>query len=181
LKFKAIFANDLFYTTIYKREEEFKRVFEQWQDAEYLDTFFNEHSDDLTNGFYGVITCDDAILRTRDDAKQLGRKIESIAALTKKKLQKEEIEKLFVPLDNKLAQELRVKAHGLSRKSWLRLYAIKFDETIIITGGTIKLTATMNERAHTKIELEKLRKVKDYLIEQGVCDRDGFTELISEL
>lgn len=181
MKFKAIFANDLFFTTIYNGEEEFKRLFELWQDAEYLDEFFNENINDLTSGFYGAITCEEAMVQTFNDAKALGKKIASIATLTKKKLRKEKIEKLFVPLDNKMAQELRAKAHGPAHKSWLRLYAIKFEETIIITGGTIKLTATMNERDHTNDELKKLRKVKDYLIEQGICDKDGFIDLISEL
>ena len=66
--------------------------------------------------------------------------------------------------------------------SWLRLYAIKLIQgNYIITGGAIKLTATMQEREHTKQELVKIDKVRRYLLEEGIIDDEGFIEYISEL
>ena len=44
----------------------------------------------------------------------------------------------------------------------------------IITGGAIKLTATMQEREHTLEELNKLNRVRDYLISLGIFDYNGF-------
>ena len=50
--------------------------------------------------------------------------------------------------------------------SWLRLYAIKLIQgNYIITGGAIKLTATMQEREHTRQELVKIDRVRRYLLE----------------
>ncbi len=46
----------------------------------------------------------------------------------------------------------------------------------IITGGAIKLTATMQEREHTLEELHKLNKVRDYLLSQGIFDYNGFED-----
>ena len=66
--------------------------------------------------------------------------------------------------------------------SWLRLYAIKLIQgNYIITGGAIKLTATMQEREHTRQELVKIDKVRRYLLEEGIIDDEGFIEYISEL
>ena len=51
--------------------------------------------------------------------------------------------------------------------SWLRLYAIKLIQgNYIITGGAIKLTATMQEREHTRQELVKIDRVRRYLLEE---------------
>ena len=66
--------------------------------------------------------------------------------------------------------------------SWLRLYAIKLIQgNYIITGGAIKLTATMQEREHTRQELVKIDRVRRYLLEEGIIDDEGFIEYISEL
>ena len=46
----------------------------------------------------------------------------------------------------------------------------------IITGGAIKLTATMQEREHTLMELAKLNKVRDYLISIGIFEYNGFED-----
>ena len=69
-----------------------------------------------------------------------------------------------------------------SRGSWLRLYAIKLSMGIyIITGGTIKLTRTMQEREHTLQELEKMEKVRNFLIQERVFDEDSFTDYQKEV
>ena len=74
-----------------------------------------------------------------------------------------------------------------------RLWAVMYDEDCvnilekvfaqwndsgryIITGGAIKLTATMQEREHTLAELTKLNKVRDYLISLGIFDYNGFED-----
>ena len=70
----------------------------------------------------------------------------------------------------------------VSHPSWLRLYAIKLTPGVyIITGGAIKLTATMQEREHTRKELVKMDKVRRFLLEENIIDDDGFIDYISEL
>lgn len=50
----------------------------------------------------------------------------------------------------------------------------------IVTGGAIKLTATMQEREHTQRELAKLNACRDYLKQNGVFDRDSFIDFFEE-
>jgi hypothetical protein len=62
------------------------------------------------------------------------------------------------------------------------IYTIKVGEsTYIITGGAIKLTATMQEREHTLAELQKMEIVRNHLISEGVVDTEGFIDLIQTL
>lgn len=62
------------------------------------------------------------------------------------------------------------------------MYAIKLSMGIyIITGGAIKLTRTMQEREHTLQELEKMEKVRIFLIREHVFDEDSFTDYQQEV
>jgi hypothetical protein len=61
------------------------------------------------------------------------------------------------------------------------LYAIRLESgRYIITGGAIKLTATMQERVHTLEELNKLNMVRDYLLSKGMFDYNGFEDYSDE-
>ena len=96
------------------------------------------------------------------------------------------LDELFRPLENTRLSEVllgREKAKGQyhTHASWLRLYAIRLESgRYIITGGAIKLTATMQEREHTLEELHKLNKVRDYLLSQGIFDYNGFEDYNEE-
>lgn len=48
----------------------------------------------------------------------------------------------------------------------------------LITGGAIKLTFTMQKRSHTLKELEKM--VRNYLIDNGVTDLEGFIDFLNQ-
>lgn len=66
--------------------------------------------------------------------------------------------------------------------SWLRIYALKLSSGIyIITGGAIKLTATMQEREHTLNELAKMEKVRQFLLDEHIIDDESFIEYLKEL
>lgn len=63
----------------------------------------------------------------------------------------------------------------------MRIYAIKLAAGIyIITGGAIKLTATMQEREHTLLELQKMEKVRRFLLEEIIVDDESFIEYLGE-
>ena len=65
--------------------------------------------------------------------------------------------------------------------SWLRVYAIRLEKNVfVVTGGAIKLTRTMQERAHTQQELTKLNQCRQYLMDSGVFDADSFISMIEE-
>lgn len=70
------------------------------------------------------------------------------------------------------------KAKGLIRPSWLRLYALRLEKgSYLVTGGTIKLTKSMEERMHTLQELMKMEQVRNYLLSNGAHDLDGIIDL----
>lgn len=67
------------------------------------------------------------------------------------------------------------KAKTRIQKKWIRIYAIRIaPNTFVITGGSIKLVATMNDRAHLIKELQKLNDVRTYLISEGILDQYDF-------
>ena len=66
--------------------------------------------------------------------------------------------------------------------SWLRIYAIKLEPGIyIITGGAIKLTRTMQEREHTLVELARMEKVRRFLLDNDIADKDSFMDFLNEI
>lgn len=181
MEFKAIFADNYLHAVCFDSgKDELSLAFQNWFDIEYLMDFFESNITDLRSGFFGHQTVEKAVTQTLQDAKVLQNRIENISTLKGKK-QEEAINDLFKPLDNRTAYDLRAKAKVKRPKSWLRIYAIKFDGVIVVTGSAIKLSHQMKEKEHTKKELQKLDKVKDFLREQGVSDADGFTSLIAEL
>ncbi len=99
-----------------------------------------------------------------------------------------DLDLLFRPLENDRTSEIllgKEKAQIKNRPqhaSWLRIYAIKLEPgCYIITGGAIKLTRTMREREHTLTELTKMEEVRNYLLNGGAIDADGFIDFLSEI
>ncbi len=177
-----IFAPYL-YAIRYNKEgtDEFENIFDLWTDVEYLEDFFQNNFNDLMYGYYKVNTVEEAVFRTRSQAESLENKLRELSTVTSELIVRETLDTLFKPLDYnqiKLAFP-RSKAYGIPKPSWLRVYAIKLENNkYLVTGGTIKLTKNMDDRGHTKKELAKLNMVLDFLKENGVCDTDGFTELL---
>jgi hypothetical protein len=174
----SIFGKNLFAIKHTGEEkDEFSKLFELWQDPEYLEDFFENNKDDLGNGFWGSISIEKAIFKTIDYAKEFE---ETLLDLSEKSSsgQIDELRIIFKPLHNTQYQTTSFKK-SKAKQTWLRLYALRVEENAyIITGGTIKLTQKMQDREHTHLELEKLEKCKRFLIEQGIVDVDGVIEEI---
>ncbi len=87
----------------------------------------------------------------------------------------------FEPLQNSERSRLLGFRKGKLRRNRLRYYAIKLnDKCFVITGGTIKMTQTMQQHPDTANELTKLKTARAYLRENGVFDEDSFYELLIE-
>ena len=154
-------------------------VFEQWNDMGFLQKFFTDNFEDLQS-YFKITNVSQAIFDTLDDSEELECLIMDISPDAN-------LDELFRPLENSRASEMMLgkeKARLRNRPrhaSWLRLYAIKLSAGMyIITGGAIKLTRTMQERAHTLAELQKMEKVRQYLIDNNVLDDDSFIDFIKE-
>ncbi|MCF0181936.1 MAG: hypothetical protein HUK11_06765 [Muribaculaceae bacterium] len=155
------------------------KVFEQWSDIVWLRAFFIENKDDLAS-YFKVTDVNQAIYDTIEDADKLQCLILDISPNAN-------LDQIFRHLEPSRTSETvlgKEKAKGANARhaSWLRLYAIKLSAGVyIITGGAIKLTATMQERAHTLAELLKMEQVRNFLISKDVIDDDGFKDYLREL
>lgn len=156
-------------------KDEFERLFDLWRDVEYLEQFFEKNKADLQSGFWGTISVEDAILKTLSDAQHFEEKLLKLSAMSAGDKNKG-LGSLFEPLHNSQIHVIELNK-SKAKRSWLRIYALRADESIyIVTGGAIKLTANMYEREHTNKELRKLEQCRDFLIEQGIIDAEGLIE-----
>ena len=154
-------------------------LFDQWNDVAWLRAFFKANSKDLEN-YFKITNINDAIRRTIDDSNELEAIIMDISP-------EANLDLIFRPLNNStigeclLGKEKARLKNLVGRSSWLRIYAIKLTKGVyIITGGAIKLTATMQEREHTEKALHQLEKVRNFLISENIIDDDSFIEYLAE-
>lgn len=158
------------------KENALQKVLAQWSDASWLADFFTQNFDDLIS-YFRITNIEDAIYQTMEDRDELSCIIMDISPDAN-------LDQFFRPLENDRTQEMMLgKEKGCPhRRSWLRLYAIKLNVGVfIITGGAIKLTRTMQEREHTLLELEKMEKVRNFLIRERVFDEDSLTDYQKEV
>ncbi len=158
---------------------ELEILLDHWNDVVWLRDFFVNNQDDL-NAFYHV-SIEDAIWDTIEESDEIELMLMRLA-------EEDNLDTLFRPLDNnETAESLLQKDKARLKKrqphsSWLRIYAIRLSTgAYIITGGAIKLTLKMEEREHTKHELEKIESVRNYLLSEHIIDDDSFIEYIAEL
>lgn len=158
---------------------ELETLFDHWNNVVWLRDFFVRNQEDLHSFYHSSI--EDAIWDTIDDSDEIETLLVQLA-------ESDDLDTLFMPLDNNdMAESLlqKDKARLKNRpihSSWLRVYAIRLSTgAYIITGGAIKLTLKMDEREHTKHELEKIEKVRNFLISEHIIDDDSFIDYIAEL
>lgn len=162
-----------------QEDNELYLLFDRWSDVEWLRDFFKENIDDLRN--FNITDINTAISDVLEDAETLEGIIMDISPDA-------DLDLLFKPLHNNrtmldFLEKMKARGNKTDRhSSWLRIYAIRLTEGIyIITGGAIKLTATMQERPHTALELQKIDRVRRFLVSEGIVDNEGFIDYISEL
>ena len=178
MKIVRIFDNCLF-AIIYDEEstDEFDRIFNIWNDVDYLENFFESNKTDIQNSYWDINSVDEAIIKTINDAKKFEKILLDLSEKSNE-VQAKGLETLFKPLINSQVQKVELNK-SKAKQNWLRIYALRIENSIyLITGGAIKLTATMQEREHTKIELFKLEKCRKYLLAQGIIDVEGVIEEI---
>ena len=162
-----------------KDDNELYIMFDKWNDILWLRNFFFVNKNDLWLN-YGMADINEAVKDTIEDSEMLETALLDLSPNA-------DLNTLFRPLSDYMQESYLEKEKAKIRKrkkhaSWLRIYAIKLNSGIfIITGGSIKLTATMQERAHTAIELIKIEQVRRFLIDNGIADETSFEDYIKEL
>lgn len=181
MKFADVISNQKLWAVIYDGDSAdiLSKTLSAWLNPKYLREFFAENASDLATYFH-ITNIDQAIYDTVSDAMSLSCLILDIKPDA-------DLDRLFRPLENHRIQEMifsREKAKGSrvsGHPSWLRLYAIKLEKGIyLVTGGTIKLTHSMNERQHTIDELIRMEKVRNYLLFNGISDVEGLESINNE-
>ena len=181
MTFDGITGDGRLWAVRYENEDdnELYSVFDKWNDVLWLRNFFIANKNDLLLN-YGMMGINEAVMDTIEDSELLETALLDLSPDA-------DLDSLFRPLSNYLQESYLEKEKAKIRKrkkhaSWLRIYAIKLSSGIfIITGGAIKLTATMQERTHTAIELIKIEKVRRFLIDNGIADETSFEDYIKEL
>lgn len=176
MKFEKLIEDGRLWAAQYEGDDynAFDLTFSQWTDVKWLKDFFTRNINDLSSYFH-ITDLDEAIFDTIDDVATLECLMLDINPDVS-------LDEIFRPLENFRINEAllgreKVKGHNEKHASWLRLYAIKLQPNrYIITGGAIKLTAMMQDREHTLIELAKLNKVREHLLSLGIVDYEGFLD-----
>jgi hypothetical protein len=136
---------------------------EQWASIEFLREFFTKFHEDYY-AKYGKSKLRSVVKQSQELADDLFVKLYNLA----QDVESDALAEFFKPLYNRELvsdpYELqKLKAKGEEWKSFLRIYAIRYNSKIIVTGGAIKLVDEMRDRTNTKEELKKLELVKAFL------------------
>ncbi|SDA90998.1 hypothetical protein SAMN03080617_03367 [Algoriphagus alkaliphilus] len=170
----------VFDETSYEGVNEFRRLLNQWTDRDYLTDYFlrnkkqlqSEFWNEVINGHpYDLVEVPNAVNLTIEESAEFE---EEILGLANGKAGRG-LEKIFIPLHKEIRKESEkheFKAYGIFENSWLRFYAIEIEGIYFISGGGIKLTKKMEDSEGLSVELEKLKKVYDYLFINPDIDPD---------
>ncbi len=169
MKIVPIFAEKL-YSIHYDEEKdnEYDRLLDQWNDAEYLNKFLIQHEPDWTAHY--------------DYTELVENILDSVDFIDRLLFENEyEYDQFFKPLHDQ-DPVIRILNLSKGKRKCVRLYAIRVDrDCFVITGGALKFTRAMQQRPHTQLELDKLNRISRYLKDNGVIDQDSFFEFINEL
>lgn len=159
----------------------YQAIFDNWNDPEYMYQFCSENLPDIQMKFGYVIDAETAANELMDEAEMLKELLYNLAT---KHQPETNLQRLFRPLDNR---DVNLTVLQLSKGSVkgrrnnhpkLRIYAIRISEnTYVVTGGAIKLTNLMQEKEHTQMELDKLKRGKAWLRSEGINYPEDLTAL----
>jgi hypothetical protein len=158
----------------------FVSLFDSWHNTEYLRAFFTPRMGGLANTWKGM-TVEQAIDRIEDEADDFSEELKDIETKAAG-YEDKSLDDVFEHLHN---EEFRFKGRNKDHRkarpyledSAIRIYAIKLEDgCFIVTGGGIKLTAKMKD-ADLEIEIDRIKRVQDYLKAEGIADKMGLLQL----
>lgn len=161
--------------------DEFAKIMAKWKDPEEMMNYCKNNLPALRESYGYLITADEAAMKLMDEAMELRFFLLQLATKQKPGTN---LQQIFKPLDNSNTSLTELQLSKASAKTRerkdpkLRIYAIRLDEnTYIVTGGAIKLTKYMREAEDTRIQLQRMNKVRDWLKDQGISFAEDLNEL----
>lgn len=158
-------------------ECEFYRLFNLWNNVEYVADFLTINSSFLKEDVWGKdITPELSTRKLIDEANELISFYDELDNNTRHG-KKPDFDSHFHYLDGEfkyIHEYVPMKSYGTNRPSFLRMYAIKLDKnTYLITGGGIKLADTIQNSPDLKNHIIKnIKKVRQFLHNNGILDSD---------
>lgn len=174
MKFVPIFDTDNLFAVQFEGEGQniYDTLIEQWNDPIYITEFLKKHEIQVKANHETIESIRFIIDR---DAEGIDDTLYELS-----QQENANFDDFFKPLNNNEYHEVYLQPQK-GRKNYLRIYAVKIESNMyLITGGAIKLTHRMQDAEHTKKELSKLNRVRDYLKENGVDDNETFYSLLIE-
>lgn len=153
-----------------EEKDEYHRLLDAWADPEYVRTFMKENEPTVLGNFWKFQSMSSAVFEVFDQADCFEEDLLKVHDLCiSGKDCNQSINEIFTPYHYEIAPtKLKGKPVGVL-PSLLRLYALQLEDgQIIIFGGGIKLTRTVQESPHLMVELAKAKRVKDYLKSKGI-------------
>ena len=149
-----------------KEQDEFHRLFDEWNDIDYVLGFMERNSQYLKADVWKKVhEPESAASQVFEEAEELEILFDKLYNNTKAG-DENDFDSYFKCLDGQYKFEIQyvpMKAYGTERPSFLRLYAIKIDKnTYLITGGGIKLSDSIQNspgiKDHVLQEIEIVRR-----------------------
>ena len=153
--------------------------FDRWYDAEYVFNFLFEHEEEIKQSPWSSFSIEDLTQMVVDEAEIFESRL--------KDMHDNQYGKFDEEFENLSKNETKIyliesKAYGKPvslKPSILRLYAIRIDkDQYVITGGGIKLVHEMKDSVELKKELEKLKRVREWLFSEGIHISEDVESLI---
>ena len=176
----TVLEDNYLYAVVYdsdKGNNIVSKMFQDWADNEFLVDFFVANKEGLESGYYSEEEISRAVADTVREAMLLKAKL--LRAQKSRNLGD-----MFLPLSKGKTENfpILIKAYGVSQRAKLRLYAVRLDDgTYIISGGAIKIAKTMDGSDDLKLQKVRLKRLRDFLRQEGIDDVDQLEELILEL
>jgi hypothetical protein len=159
----------------------FRKLLAEWTDPEYMFQFCVDHLQDVQRKFGYAIEPAVAAEELMDEAEVLK---ELLYRLGTRQDPDTRLQQIFKPLGNEGSlTELQLSKASVKDRTFkdpkLRIYAVRVGEnTYVVTGGAIKLTDRMGERAHTQAQWERVQRARDWLKSENIVYPEDLNELL---
>ncbi len=156
-------------------QNEFHRLFTEWNDVEAIMTFLEENEDYLKVDIWKSIKRpEQAAVQVLNEAMELEIIFDTLAENAGQGY-KPDFDSHFKYLDGQYKYVLSyipMKSYGMEKPSLLRIYAIKLESNVyLITGGGIKLADTIQRSPGLKEHvLQNIDRVITWLKQQGIAE-----------
>jgi len=162
-----------------RSENEFDRLFDEWNDVTHVIQFMVENIAYLNDGiWHNIRQPEDATAQVLEEATLLEELFNELYKNAKNG-EKPDFDSHFHLLEGKYKYEIKqppMKSYGTIHPSLLRIYAIKMaNNTYLITGGGIKLADKIQNSPGLKNHIiQEIDQTREFLKANGIMDGSDF-------